>query len=74
MKVYQLMTLLEKAPAGAEVLVQMSGTLNASVECANIEGDEQFVITGGDAEVIDSNGETIGWLSGLTEAESESEA
>jgi hypothetical protein len=67
MKVYQLMTLLEKAPAGAEVLVGMTGTLNAEVEGAEIDG-EQVILTGGDAEVIDSNGDPIGWLSTLTEA------
>ena len=73
MKVYQLMTILEKAPAGAEVVVNMTATLNAGVESADIDGD-QFLISAGDAEVIDTNGDPIGWLSTLAEAdETESE-
>jgi len=67
MKVYQLMILLEKAPAGAEVVVNMTATLNAPVEYASTD-DGEFIITGGDAEVIDPNGDSIGWLSGLAEA------
>jgi hypothetical protein len=72
MKVYQLMTILEKAPAGAEVVVNMSTTLNATVESVETS-DGELVITGGDAEVIDTNGDSMGWLSEISNVEEESE-
>ena len=56
------MTLLEKAPAGAEVVVNGYNTLNSKVEAFE-NGIDEVVISGGDAEVIDDNGETLGLLS-----------
>jgi hypothetical protein len=66
------MTILEKAPAGAEVVVNMSTTLNATVESVETS-DGELVITGGDAEVIDTNGDSMGWLSEISNVEEESE-
>lgn len=69
MKVYQLMSLLEQFPAGAEVVVGMCATLNAEIEnvdrCDDGSPQGQVVITGGDAELISEDGETVGLLSEL---------
>lgn len=69
MKVYQLMSLLEKFPAGAEVVVGMCSTLNAEIEnvdpCSDGSTHGQVVITGGDAELISEDGDSMGFLSQL---------
>lgn len=68
MKAYELITKLMLVPAGTEILVNMAATLNSPVEAANVDG-EYFLITGGDAEVVDAEGEPIGYLSELARAE-----
>lgn len=69
MKVYQLMSLLETFPAGAEVVVAMCSTLNAELvtvdHCDDGLPKGQVVITGGDAELISEDGDTVGFLSEL---------
>lgn len=69
MKVYELIAKLQKAPAGAEVVVGMTATLNADLEHVNIEdnGEEcgQMILTGGDAQLISDNGDEMGYLSEL---------
>ena len=69
MKVYQLMSLLEKFPAGAEVVVGMRSTQNSELKnvdrCDDGSPHGQVVITGGDAEVINEDGDTVGFLSEL---------
>lgn len=62
MKVYELLSRLEKAAAGADVVVGMHSTLNANIECVAID-DETVTITGGDAQLIDENGNESGLLS-----------
>ena len=59
------MSILEKTPAGAEVLLNLPSTLSATVADTNWDNDE-FVITGNDAELIDGNGDSH-WLSDLVE-------
>lgn len=68
MKVYELIAKLQKAKAGADVVVGMHSTLNAACEHVQIEFDDdddcgQVIITGGDAELIDENGNETGLLS-----------
>lgn len=71
MKVYQLMNLLEKAPAGMDVVVGLAHTLNAEV--VGHEQDEVFILTGGDAELIDDDGNSKGYLSQWAEPEEASD-
>ena len=70
MKVYELISKLQKAPAGAEVVVGMTATLNASLEDVGIElRDEEYgqiILTGGDAQVISDDGDELGYLSELS--------
>lgn len=70
MKVYQLMSLLEKFPAGAEVVIGMHATLNTEIEniecCDDGSPSGQVVITGGDAELVGDEGVSVGFLSELT--------
>ena len=61
------MTLLEKFPAGCEVRVTMTATMDAPLENVDLIGDNAVWLTGGDAPVVDENGEEIGWLSTLAE-------
>ena len=73
MKAYQLMTLLEKAPAGAEITICLPNTKYTEINSLEVDGDE-VKIFGEDAMVTDQNGEDIDWLSNLAEtAEEESE-
>lgn len=61
MKVYELMKLLEDQPAGREVLVNVSGTLNAEVVQACDDGEGYFVIEGAAVEVVGTDGDIVGW-------------
>lgn len=72
MKVYQLMNLLEKIPAGADATVSMTGTLAADVVDTEFN-DGCFQIMGGDAQVIDDGGDEIGTLSELSRVSGEKE-
>ncbi len=69
MKVYELIAKLQKAPAGAEVVVGMTSTLNADLQYVSIDdnGDEcgQVILTGGDAQLISDGGDEMGYLSEL---------
>lgn len=69
MKVYELLAKLQKAPAGAEVLVGMHATLNADLLEIDIQPDDdecgQVVLTGGDAQLITDAGDEKGLLSEL---------
>ena len=78
MKVYELMNELQKAPAGAEVVVGMCATLNAGIVSVDTASESpsdgrfgQVIITGGDAEVINEEGDSLGNLSDLASAEDE---
>lgn len=70
MKVYQLMNLLEAAPAGADVKLTLHGTGFAVVECAHVQ-DKIFLISGADVEVIDDNAQSMGMLSELVSVDDE---
>jgi hypothetical protein len=65
MKVYELIRLLEEAPAGLEVQVVLPNTLATHIK--KVESDEEaFYIIGLDAEIVsDANGESLGMLSAL---------
>lgn len=69
MKVYELISKLQKAPAGADVVVGMCSTLNADLESLDIQADDdgcgQVVLTGGDAQLISDGGDQKGYLSEL---------
>lgn len=68
MKVWELIAKLSAYSAGAEIRVSMCNTLNGNVENVIFNGDE-VKVSGGDAEVVNSEGETIGRLSDLAEYE-----
>ena len=70
MKVYEMMNILSEAPSGAEVAVELCSTMRSEVVNMFLD-DETFVISGGDAEVIDSEGDSMGYLSGISDVESE---
>lgn len=71
MKVYELIEILTKAQAGAEVMVAMQTTPATSIESAQV-GIYQVTISGGDPMLFDSNGDEMGLLSKVTEAEDDS--
>lgn len=72
MKVWELMQELSKAPAGADVKVDLTATMQADCD-GTFRSEDLFLIQGGDAEVIDSNGDSMGWLSSISEASDDSE-
>ena len=72
MKVWELMAKLSVAKANAEVLVQMESTENSRIvhvsdaDCANVVS-----ITGGDAQLLDNEGNEAGLLSELAVVDEE---
>ena len=62
MKVFELMQELAKAPAGADVYMNMESTLNTNLQSFGFDADGVY-LTGGDPEVLDENGNTCGKLS-----------
>ena len=75
MKVYELIDKLMKAPAGSEVVVGMHSTLNTSVErVTNNTHGSVLVITGGDAQLIDTDDDECGLLSWHADRTEEDEA
>lgn len=67
MKVWELIALLEKSPAGAEVFVSSGQTLWSKVTDAELQEENLFGISCDDFEVINEGGDNIGWLSEIAE-------
>ena len=57
MKVFELMGLLGKMPAGAEVVVSLESTANASIDLVQKVDDDLVEINGGAAMIYDTNGD-----------------
>jgi hypothetical protein len=71
MKVFQLMTLLESAKAGADVVVGSEYTFNAHITSVEISKDGTVQLTSCDTALIDKKGNPLGLLSKLSKYEPE---
>lgn len=72
MKVYELINELSKCPAGDEVYVSMTATATSELECVDKDAmAESVLLGGGDAQLIDEDGEELGLLSEMASGESE---
>lgn len=65
MKVWELIAELSKVRSGAEVVVSMHGTNNSEVIGTSYADDDTFEITGGDAQLVDDDGNECQWLSAI---------
>lgn len=64
MKVWELIAILSKSPAGSEVYVSVAGSLYTQVDDVELFDDEDFIgIQGGEAELCSDGG---GWVSEAT--------
>lgn len=66
MKVWELIGLLQKRPAGDEVQIGFDNTYFVEVQNTQAE-DGSFSILGGDPMVIDDDGEEVDYLSNLAD-------
>lgn len=65
MKVWELIAKLSECPAGANINVGVSSTLNASADTFERDDNEVIIRSSEDVEVCDDDGDTV-WLSSLT--------
>ena len=69
MKVYELINLLSKYPAGNEVQLQLEGT--GWVEITNLDDEsdgETVILRGGDPMIYDEEANELDWLSAVISA------
>lgn len=59
MKVWELIAELSKSKAGAEVVVRLQQTNGTEIICTDIIDDETFEICGGDAQLVDEDGNEV---------------
>jgi hypothetical protein len=71
MKVYELMSILERFPAGTPVRCCLLNTSVVDVDSYDQVNREEVVLIGGDAEFTDNDGDKIGWLSTIADTSDE---